>query len=305
MTGFTALRLLDARRLRALALAAGVDPVDAVPRRDTPPDADLLDLTADPFDDVADVFDRLRELERRLRSAGDRRAVFLTIYTRMTAAVRDAIDAGRFADGPWMRRYTVTFADHYRRAFDAFERGRLSAVPDPWLVAFGTARAGDALVAQDAFLGINAHINYDLALALHEIGIDPNRHRKRADHDEIDAVLTDLIDAQQAALTDLYAPGLADVDATLGPVDEALSLFSMTEGRAQAWRLATVLTDASWLFVRRCARWLLRATAVGGAVVTRSPPLDSTLLAALRRVERGVDLETMLTQLAARLDGVD
>jgi len=301
MAGYaTLLRLLDARRLRAAGLALRADPAATVRPRD--PDPALVAAAETPFDSVEDAFHRLRDLERRLRETGDRRAVFLTIYTRMTAAVRDAIADGRFTDADWMRRYTVAFADYYRRAFLAFERGDLDAVPDPWIVAFSTAVEGSALVAQDAFLGINAHINYDLALTLHEVGIDPDRRRKRADHREIDAVLAALIDAQQVALADLYAPGLADVDATFGRFDEALSLFSMTGGRAWAWRMATVLTDVGWAPARRYARWVLRATATGGALFVRSPPVDPRLLAALRRVERGITLDDALTRLGERLD---
>jgi len=242
VSGYAALaRLLDARRLRALSLALRTD-LGAV-GRDHGTDPDLVALAERPFASVADAHDRLCDLETRLRAAGDRRAVFLTVYTRMTATVRDAVDDGSFADPAWMRRYTATFADYYRRAFLAFERGDHAAVPDPWRVAFGTAVAGEGLVVQDALLGINAHITYDLALTLHEVGIDPDRARKHADHRRIDDVLAGLVDAQQAALAELYAPGVADLDASLGRLDERLSLVSMTEGRSWAWRVATVLTD--------------------------------------------------------------
>jgi hypothetical protein len=301
MIGYATLpRLLDAPRLRAAGLAVRTDPSTAVPPRDADPS--LLAAVEDPFETVDGAFDRLRDLERRLRKAGDRRAVFLTIYTRMTAVVRDAIAAGRFHDPDWMRRYTVAFADYYRRAFRGFERGALDSVPDPWIIAFRTAVEGSALVAQDAVLGINAHINYDLALTLRDVGIDPHRRRKRRDHRAIDAVLADLIDAQQAALADLYAPGIEGIDATLGRFDEALSLFSMVEGRAQAWRIAAVLTDVSWGLARRYARWVLRATATGGAVFVRSPPLDPAIPSALRRVEAGRSLDDALGRLGGRLD---
>jgi hypothetical protein len=269
---------------------------------DHEPDPALVALVEEPFASVADVHDRLGDLETRLRAAGDRRAVFLTIYTRMTARVRTAIDDGRFADPTWMRRYTVTFADYYRRAFHAFERGALVSVPDPWRVTFGTAVQGSALVAQDALLGINAHITYDLALTLRDVGIDPERASKHADHRRIDDVLAGLVDAQQAALAELYAPGVADVDASLGRLDERLSLVSMTEGRAWAWRVATVLTDVDWSPARACVRWLLQATATGGAIAIRAPSLDPALAAALTRVERGLELEDALDVIADRID---
>ncbi|MFB6160155.1 MAG: DUF5995 family protein [Haloferacaceae archaeon] len=302
MAGSTAaLRLFDGATLRALGLVLGGD-VRSFP---APPEPDpaLVEPVARPFDSVAAVAERLSRLETRLRARDDRRAVFLTVYVRMTREVREGIERGAFADPDWMRSYVTAFANYYRRAFLAFERGRLGAVPDAWRIAFGTAHRGDALVVQDAFLGVNAHINYDLALALDDVGIDPNRPRKRADHRAINDVLARLVDAQQAALAERYAAGVDDVDAALGRLDESVTLRSMTEGREQAWRVAVVLTDAGHPPVRSIARWVLRTTATGGALFVRSPQLDPELLAALRAVESGgVDLDALHERTRRRMD---
>lgn len=293
MAGYAeAARLLDGPALRAISLAlrGEVDGYDA-----GAPDPTLVELVESPFESVEGVTDRLSRLETRLRRQGDRRAVFLTIYARMSREVRDAIERGRFADPEWMREYLITFANYYRRAFLAFERGELDAVPDPWRLAFGTAVRGDGLVVQDAFLGVNAHINYDLALAVDDVGIDPNRAQKYADHRVIDDILAGLVDAQQRALARIYAPGIADVDALCDRLDEAITLRSMTEGREQAWRVAVVLTDVTLPPVASYARWLLRATATGGALFVLNPELDSSLMGTLRTIEaEGIDLEAVL-----------
>jgi len=304
VSGLTeAVRLVDGTGLRAMLLAVRNDPGPV--RRSTDPDPALVDLVASPFDSVADALERLSALESALRDRGDRRAVFLTIYSRMTRAIAARIDAGRFGNPEWMRRYTVVFADYYRRAFLAFERGRLGGVPAPWRVAFDTAVEEEGLVVQDAFLGINAHINYDLALTLVDVGIDPDRPSRRADHRAVDEVLRRLVDAQQDALAELYAPGIEDVDAALGRFDEAFALFGMTEGREQAWRVALVATDVDLPPVRSYARWVLRATATGGAAFVLSPTVDRGLIRSLRRFERdGVDIDTALGVLVDRLDGV-
>jgi hypothetical protein len=223
----------------------------------------------------------------------------------MTRAIRANIERGRFTDPEWMRRYTVAFADYYRRAFLAFERGRLGAVPAPWRIAFDAAVRGEGLVVQDAFLGINAHINYDLGLTLVDVGLDPDRAGKRRDHRAVDGVLRRLVDAQQDALVDLYAPGVADVDAKLGRFDESFALLGMTEGREQAWRVALVATDVDLPPVRSYARWVLRTTATGGAAFVLSPTVDPGLVRSLRRFEReGVDVDTALDLLVDRLDEV-
>lgn len=124
----------------------------------------------------------------------------------------------------------------------------------------------------------------------YDVGIDPNRGQKYADHRAINGILARLVDIQQAALADIYASGVDDVDAAFGRVDESLALLSMTEGREQAWRVAVVLTDARVPPIPAYARWVLRATATGGAFFVLGPRLDPSLRRSLRRVEnRGID----------------
>ncbi len=83
------------------------------------PDAssEVLRLVEAPFRDVADAHERLAALEALLYESGDRRAVFLTIYARVTAEVDAGLEHGEFTDPAWVADYLVTFADHYRRAF--------------------------------------------------------------------------------------------------------------------------------------------------------------------------------------------
>lgn len=251
------------------------------------PDPDLLALVEEPFASVDDVAERLGRLEHRLRERGDRRSVFLTVYVLMTETTETAIRGGEFTDPTWMRAYLVRFADYYREAFAAFERGDLGSVPRPWQLAFGTALRGEALVVQDAFLGINAHINYDLALALADVGVTPQHEDKYADHRRVDGILARLVDAQQRVLTDVYASGLADVDDTLGRLDERFSLFGLTAGREQAWRVACLRSATDWSPVERYTEWLLRTTATGGAHYVLQPTLDRALLRKLRALEAG------------------
>lgn len=268
---------------------------------DREPDDTLIALLEEPFESTGVAHERLRDLESHLRAQGSRRAVFLSIYVEMTREAREAIDTGAFADPEWMRDYLVTFADYYRRAFLAFERGDFEQVPLPWRIAFTTAVRGDALIAQDAFLGVNAHINYDLAFTLRDIGISPDRPQKYADHRAINDVLGRLVNIQQELLAERYAPGIDRLDDSLGSLDESFTLFSLTEGREHAWRLATVLVDSRLSPLQSYARWLLHTTATGGALFILSPNVDSALLGTLRRVESDdLDVEDVIDQFRAR-----
>lgn len=252
-------------------------------------DADpaVLDLVAEPFDSVADAHRRLCALERVFYERGDRRGPFLAIYSRVTEEVGREIDAGSFNDPAWVESYLVAFADLYRQALRCFETGDLETLADPWQVAFESARRGNSLVAQDAVLGINAHVNYDLALALTTVGVGPEREQKYADHCAVNAILRRLVDEVQDRLADRYAPGLSDVDESLGRLDEALSFVALSEGRDTAWRAAVALSDSRFGVRRALAQWFLRTSSTGVAYLLLSPTVSSRLRASLREIERG------------------
>ncbi|MFC7136199.1 hypothetical protein [Halobaculum litoreum] len=76
-------RPLTRRTLQAAAASFGRDAPRAGSGR-----VDLADLLADPYADPHDAEYRLARAERRLFAAGDRRAVFLTVYGAVTSRVR-------------------------------------------------------------------------------------------------------------------------------------------------------------------------------------------------------------------------
>lgn len=252
--------------------------------------ADLSDLITQPFGDVADVHRRLSDLEDRLREAGDRRAVFLTVYARMTAAVSEAIQAGAFSDTAWIRRYTIVFADYYRRALLASERGQTNEIPPPWRIAFGASTGGRTVILQDALLGINAHINYDLAYAIHEIGIDPDRPTKRADHNAINEILRQLIDEAQNALVDIYhGDTIGSLDDFLGRSDEKLAHLGLVGSRDLAWHNAESLTDAWLPPIRSFVQWRVKSVSTGAAHIIVRLPKGSDVNRKLQAVEDRIE----------------
>lgn len=252
-------------------------------------DPELLGLVATPFDSVTDARERLTALERLLREREDGRARFLTVYARVTEAVDRRIDAGAFEDPDWVGAYLVTFAEQYRAALVAYERGDLERVPRPWQLSFDAAVGSETLVLQDVLLGVNAHVNYDLALTLDAVGVHPRAARRR-DHRAINGTLAALVDVQQDRLADRYAAGVADIDAAFGRLDEAFAALTLREGRRNAWR-AAVLLDAGRRVpgLRRGVRWLLATTATGAARGILAPGHSPALLTALREVEDGTD----------------
>jgi len=273
------------RRLRSAARAVGTPrPVSA----ERPGDPELLALVSDPYSDADEVREGLDALLAAFEAREDRRAVFLGIYARMTAAVGRRIERGAFADPDWVGQYLVAFADRYRVAVRDFEAGDVDALPDPWLLAFEAAEPGDSLVLQDAMLGVNAHINYDLALALDDVGVGTDRASKYADHCAIIDVIAGLVDEAQDELADRDADGLATLDSSLGRVDERLTVATIDECRDSAWRTAVAM-DSRFRARRRFARWFNDRTATGAAYLIRSSRSSAVVHETLAGLEGSVD----------------
>jgi hypothetical protein len=95
---------------------------------------------------------------------------FALLYLRTTEGMRDANDAGEFSDPVfWDTEVIPTFADYYLDAYAAWERGDTGAVDPAWRIAF-RADPGKLNCTQLLYLGINAHVNNDLAFMIEDMG---------------------------------------------------------------------------------------------------------------------------------------
>lgn len=260
-------------------------------RRPVSPTGAWIDAVETPFESVPDTHARLRDVAETFRTHGDRRSVFLTVYVRMTAAVEAGLDAGVFADRAWTGRTLTDFANRYRRALLDYERNDRKQVPRPWRVAFDATLGGTTVVLQDALLGVNAHIDYDLTHTLEQVSIDPNRTGKHRDYRRINDILARLIDAVQTSLVQVYdADTVETLDPLLGPVDERLAFFALRSGRAFAWDNAELVADRRWPFVREYVDWRIETVSTGIAYAILAPTLDRTIPAQAVRSERREDL---------------
>ena len=217
----------------------------------------------------------------------DRRGVFATAYLGITRAVEGEIQAGAFHDAAWATRYLVAFGNLYRRALLAWESGDHAAVPKAWRIAFQCAGEGWGLVIQHLLLGINAHINHDLAVALAQVGIDPDRPLRYADHTHINAVLEGATEQLKAGVSAKYAPILERVDWIAGRLDDDLTRFSIPKARDHAWSCAVALAAARGETERSILLRALdeQAGVLAGAILA-PPTRHPVLLRTVRSAER-------------------
>lgn len=104
-------------------------------------------------------------------------------------------------------------------------------------MAFQTAEHWRPLILQHLFLGMNAHINFDLGIAAAEVAGATGLVAACQDFDEINDVLAELMDDVQDRIARV-SPWMGLVDLAGGRNDEAVMNFSMRKARAAAWTVA-------------------------------------------------------------------
>ena len=182
------------------------------------------------------------EMRRNLDRLGcGHKAAFALLYLRTTETIRDAIRAGEFSDRPFWNQVTTGFGRYYLDALKAWRRGHRRRVPRAWRIAFRAADAERVSTLGDVVLGINAHINRDLAFIYFRLGV-----KNHADHLQVNAVLRrvqPIAYPQIAARLDSTFAGQAPNDPTV-----SLDIFAWRE---LAWTNAAHLAAAPDRAARR------------------------------------------------------
>jgi len=167
-----------------------------------------------------------------LDAACDPNAVFALTYMYMTYGARVFIGNHYFDDGNAMAAYTVHFATRYIDAFDAYVAGNLDDVSGPWIQTFNWAASGKSNASENLFLGMNAHINYDLAIATAESGF--NTLERKPDFDRVNDLLGFVMANISLDVVQRYDPSLLP-----GPLD-GIILPLIISWRESAWTTSTL-----------------------------------------------------------------
>lgn len=188
-----------------------------------------------------DILYRMQQQIDTWHRQDDRRAIFLECYCMMTGNMLRAITNGQFHDGDWARRLLHRFADYYFLALEDYDCGD-DCCAEVWRFTHDCACSRPLHVLQHLLLGINAHINYDLVLALVDtlepewpILDKPGRHRRYQDHCHVNRVIAATVDQVQDEIIERYDPRLDWIDRLLGRLDERLLSGLISRWRQQVW----------------------------------------------------------------------
>jgi Family of unknown function (DUF5995) len=190
--------------------------------------------------DIDDVLVKLSHIIDSQRARGNPLAFFPAVYRATTARVKAGIRNGSFADGARMGQLATMFANRYFEALDAVAAGRRPA--KAWRVAFDAAGRPHTMILQHVLVGMNAHINFDLPLAVIAAASEGRVAEIEADFLAINRILADLLDPVQEVIG-RFSPLLDVLDRVGGRTDEELVTFSINTARDEAWHEATRLAQ--------------------------------------------------------------
>lgn len=242
---------------------------------------------------IDEILVALAEITDRYVDEGSPLALFPAIYERITEEVRRGIELGRFEDGPRMERLDTIFANRYLQAVYDHRAGRPTT--RAWRAVFSAERRDDTMSLQHVLLGMNAHINLDLAIATAQTSPGAPIGALQADFMEINTILTAMLDGVEDTLGE-HSPLLSLLDRLGGRADEAVIGFSIKRARHEAWfeavRLAGTTPDRQAMAIKL----LDRKVGFLGQVITGPGPL---LRAAIRLIgaEEGRDVRPVVAAI--------
>ncbi|MEP7233243.1 MAG: DUF5995 family protein [Ginsengibacter sp.] len=191
-----------------------------------------------PLQTIDDVINALTIIVENCEQTKTRSGYFAALYKRMTIAVKEGIAAGAFTDGNRMEKLDVTFASRYLDAYAAYNKNE--ACSTSWKYALDGCMNNSLTVIQQLILGVNTHINLDLAIASAATAQGDSIHKLEADFNRINEVIASLFDDVQQCLEDVWFP--MKFLKRVGKTQQTDVLnFSIGAARKAAWASAVIL----------------------------------------------------------------
>lgn len=168
-------------------------------------------------------------------NANSNLAYFPVLYRKVTQRIKDGIINQEFEDNTRMEVLDVIFANRYIDAYYTLKSGKTAS--QSWMEAFAEAQNTKLLVMQHLLLGINAHINLDLGIAVAQtVGDNGVLADFENDFNTINVILANMVD---------------DVQARIGKISPLFYLLEKV-GKGREDKIASfsinIARDGAWLF---------------------------------------------------------
>ena len=241
--------------------------------------------TSDACARVATVVEKLKDIQEEAEKntpppESDGVASFNFLYTTITTAILTRLQDGSFEDPPFLSELDVQFAGRYLNALAAFQQ-RPESAPRAWRGLIERRSDRHITRMQFAVAGVNAHVNFDLALALvatWELTGPPESTGKQ--HDDYLAINTVFRDEMAGLRHYFEDPLLRSLDtSTADRINNHFDDMLVVVLRNSAWHVAEHLWrlkhESAEFFRLKSASMDFMTALAGDAVLT---PVDAGAL---------------------------
>ncbi len=233
----------SAELLRVERIAVPSPHVTEVPRGWAPAQDAMSRIVAVPPVDIAGVLSRLISAQSVLDGLPPspkqhRVAAFNSLYYTITDRIASALHGPAVTDPEFLERLDVEFAKRYFVALKLWGDDEDTMTPDAWEVLF--RRGADERVSRlaAAMLGVNAHINFDLAMALVATWGQLDTGPGDQIHPDY-RLINKIFYAEIPGLRRRYStPWQLDLDTLCGKLDDWSQDLLVLGTRARAWQQA-------------------------------------------------------------------
>ncbi len=190
-------------------------------------------MPAKTIDEVISRLDQIIETECTNNSC---MAYFPILYRKVTIRIKEGILNNEFENNQRMEKLDVLFANRYINAYECL--GNNKPFTQSWKNTFDAAKTGKLLIMQHLLLGINAHINLDLGIAVAEtVGDDGELMDFENDFNKINAILGSMIANVETKIISV-SPLFGLLDKFGKGREDKLVSFSINIARDGAWLFA-------------------------------------------------------------------
>lgn len=192
------------------------------------------------IDEVITQLQAIIEIETKANSS---LAYFPVLYLKVTQRIKVGIQRKEFENNERMSILDVLFANRYIKAYNLQKEHKEPT--QSWIHAFEAAKDSKLLIMQHLLLGINAHINLDLGVAVAEtVGVNGDLSDFQNDFNKINEILASMVDDIQERIGQVSPLFYLLEKIGKGREDKVVS-FSINLARDGAWLFANQYHHAS------------------------------------------------------------
>jgi hypothetical protein len=191
---------------------------------------------------IDEVIARMDALVERFTTSESRLGYFAALYRGVTKEIKRNIVNRTFENPELLEELAVRFAGRYFAALEQYESGTTPS--EPWHIAFEASKRRRPIILQHLLLGMNAHINFDLAIASAETSPSLEILSLKTDFMQVNSILAAQIPKVLTAMSEC-SPLIGLVSLFYKHTEEKIAHFSMDIARAFSWLTAEDLAVAS------------------------------------------------------------